>query len=534
MKLKQIALACTAALALPMAAHAVAPTGPYDTAGATVVFLSGASAPDNFLAGNLAGLLKSGFYSYTAGSNYRAFLGETISVAPAGSVGFPTNQKILFIKRSEGGSVFGVNPIAKGDPIKTMILNATVCPTAAVAGGAAASCNSTGANSAIVGIDPGFAGAPGAAVPADFGVSDVAPFMFKGPFNVEFGQLQLTAAEAASIPPKAVNTLMQGLVTTKDVPETLLASTNHHHAMFTANLFDWNQIASATAQLTGKTQVVVCRRVPGSGTQASYNWFFSQFPCTGNSGTSGVSGFTVPSRMTDSAGYGLGSLGTGSGVDAANAIGVDVTAGFTVIENSGSGDVRTCLRSAALNLDYTFKDEAGLTHKVNFGVNGDANPTNAPGVLGWRAIGTLSLDSQVNTSTTAANGGSESAWFFRPLNGNGRFYSGSQSCLVGATLSAPGAVPTGGTPATGFCPNRDNLRTGFYDFASELTMQYKSTLVGAKKGFVDAFIARAGDPSFQALWTAALPGGLVAPDGVNAVSYASRQGNQCNPLIRQP
>ena len=53
MKLKQIALACSVAFALPlsMSAHAVAPTGPYDTAGALTVFLSGASAPDDAVAG---------------------------------------------------------------------------------------------------------------------------------------------------------------------------------------------------------------------------------------------------------------------------------------------------------------------------------------------------------------------------------------------------------------------------------------------------------------------------------------------------
>lgn len=528
MKLKTIALACASALALPMAAHAVPPANPYDTAGAVTVFLSGASAPDNFLASTLATLLKPGFYSYIATNNYRLFLGETVAVAPPGTTNFPTNQKIVFVKRSEGGSVFGVNPIGLNSPIRTMILNSTVCPTPATAGGPAVSCNTSGANSAIVGIDPGFPGAPGGAVPADFGVSDVAPFMFKEPLNVEFGQRQLDNTSNLSI--LGVNTLMLGYVATKDVADTLNISQADYQAMLIGSVTDWNTIGAGINTTTDKkSNVVVCRRVPGSGTQASYNWYFNQFPCTVNSQLSGVSGNTDPQRLYSSAGYGAISFGTGDGSSEANAIGVDVTAGYTVIENSGSGDVRACLRAAALNLPYNFRDEAGLFHRVNF----DAIPAGHTNqAIGWRAIGTLSLDSQTNTSTTAANGGSESAWFFRAANGNGRFYQNGQTCLVGASITAPGAAPTGGTMARGDCPNRTNLRTGQYNFAAELTMQYRTGSLGTKQGFVDAFIARSGDPAFQALWTMALPGGAFTPDGTNAVSFASRLGNQCGPLVR--
>ena len=544
MKLKKIVLACAAALALPMSmsAHAVAPTGPFDNVGVLQVFLSGASAPDNFLATNLAGLLKPGFFSYTVtgNSNYRAFLGETIATAPAGSVGFPTNQKILFIKRSEGGSVFGVNPIGLNDPIKTMVrslaTDAANTSSICTAVGTTVTCTSA----AVVGIDPGFTGAPGAAIPADFGVSDVAPFMFKEPFNVEYSQLlggpapQLSSTSNLTI--RSVNTLAMGIVTTKDVPDSLVISKADYHAMLTGSVVDWNTFGAGINTATDtKTNVVVCRRVPGSGTQTSYNWYFNNFPCTVNSLTSGVSGNSTPSRMTDSAGYFGFTLGTGDGSSAANAIGVDVTAGYTVIENSGSGNVRSCLTAAANNLVYTFQDEAGLHHNVNF----NAVPAGHTATTGWRAVGVLSLDSQTNTALAGpvlpGTGGSESAWFFRALDGNGRFYQNGQTCLVGANITGPNAAPTGGTPASGTCPNRANLRTGKYDFAAELTMQYRTGTLGAKQGFVDAFITRAGDPSFQALWTMALPGGAVAPDGVNAVSFASRQlGNQCRPLVRQP
>ena len=101
--------------------------------------------------------------------------------------------------------------------LQAMILNSTVCPTAAVAGNlTGAACNTTGLNSAIVGQDPGF-GPTGQEEIPDFGVSDVAPFMFKGAgigtnINVEYGANELASTTHLSIKP--VNTLMMGIVTT--------------------------------------------------------------------------------------------------------------------------------------------------------------------------------------------------------------------------------------------------------------------------------------------------------------------------------
>lgn len=516
MILKQVALACAAALALPLVAQAAAPTGPYDTAGAMRVYLSGASAPDAYLDTVLTSMFSGNWYKYTAGTDYRLYLGNLAA----------TNQKVLFVKRSKGGSVFGVNPI--GDPdladrkLQTMILSATVCPTAAVANSTTgAACNTSGVNSAIVGQDPGFTVTGQEEIP-DFGVSDVAPFMFKEPYNVEFGASQLASTGNMTIKP--VNTLMMGIVTTASVPDTLQISNADYHAMLTANVFDWTTIGLSSADITSgndkKTGVVVCRRWPGSGTQSSYNWYFNNFPCSVNSLTSGVSGNTEPFRMTNSPGYGVGSLGTGDGSSAANAIGIDVTSGYTVIENSGSGDVRKCLKAANDKTVYAFKSEDGKFLTVNFNASPVGDVTNA----GYRAIGVLSLDSQ-----TSVSDGSELSWFFRPMNGKGRFYRADQTCRIGG--------PAGALTDSGVCPNRTELRSGRYDFAAELTMQYltstsKDAFDAARRTFIDDFISKAGDPAVQALWTMALPGGAFTPDGVNNVAFASRAGNQCGPMVR--
>ncbi len=529
MKLKNLAVASAAALAVPMAAHAVAPTGPYDTAGAMRVYLSGASALDNNLDFIMGFLLKPGtFYKYTVGTDYRLYLGELAA----------TNQKILFVKRSKGGSAWGVNPIGNPNPanrlIQTMDLNSIDCPTAAVAGilssPGAAECKA----SAVKGNDPGFSGNPGSSEVPDFGVSDVAPFMFKEPFNVEFGAQQLNDTSNMTIKP--VNAMLFGPVATAAVPDTLKISNADYHAMLTASVFDWKTIGLTVPAGDLKTGVVVCRLVPGSGTQAVSNWYFNNFPCSGSSLTSGVSGFTTPTRMSDSFGFFGFTKGTGDGSSAANAIGVDVTAGYTVIEGVGSGDVRKCLTAANNKTEYNFVGEDGLHYAANFQDSPAGDTVNA----GYRAIGILSLDSQYSQYKSlipVQPNGNESAWFYRTLDGNGRFYADSQTCLVGATISQPGTAPVGGTDAKGVCPNQNEMRTGSYVMVGELYAQYlttasKDSFDSARRSFENAFISAASNPGNQLAYTMALPGGAYTPNGTNAVAYASRSGNQCGPLVR--
>lgn len=512
MKIKQIALACAAALAVPMAAHAAAPTNAFDTTGALVIQMSGATAPDNFLQTIMLGMLKPGFYKYIdngPGTEFRAFLGEINNTAdiPASL----HNQKVLFIKRSKGGSVWGVDPVARSEAIQTLKISTATNPLT----GLPYCSTSNAADPAITvtcspaGNDPAVAAANGDERVSDMGVSDVAPFMFKEPFNVEFGKTQLTTAESAALSQRSVNTLMMGIVATAAVSDTAVISDADYFAMLAGYQGDWSAFGVAPA---AGNNVVVCRRWPGSGTQTSYNWYFHNFPCTTNGGVSGVSGEVGPARMSDSAGYGSGSLGLGDGSSAANAIGIDPAAGFTVVENSGSGDVRKCLKAAQNGGAYTFKGEGDVWHTVNFGAGG------------YGAVGVLSLDSQNSTSD-----GAESAWFFRPQNGKGRFYRTTQDCRIGG---AAGTVTD-----SGVCPNRANLRNGNYAFAAELTMQWvTASVAGQKLDFVNEFIDRAGDPAFQSTWTLALPptydpNETVLYDG-GKVAKATRNGNMCAPLQR--
>ncbi|MBC7207543.1 MAG: hypothetical protein H5U27_13635, partial [Methyloversatilis sp.] len=99
MKLKHIAFA-VAAMSAGFAAQAA---GTVNIGGVAhnVVYLSGASAPDNFLADIAEGMM-TGVTHYTA-SNYKAFAGSANGIP-----GIANGTKVLFIKRSAGGSAMGV------------------------------------------------------------------------------------------------------------------------------------------------------------------------------------------------------------------------------------------------------------------------------------------------------------------------------------------------------------------------------------------------------------------------------------------
>ncbi len=556
MQLKKIAFACAAALSLPLAAQAAPVTGPYDTSG-MVVYLSGASGPDSYLDAVMATLLKSTAasptYKYNVGTDFRVWLGELAS----------SNQKIMFVKRSKGGSAFGVNPVGTFTAAAQKIATMTVIPPVGVAPNIIVpNCPAAPANAAnnaftacnasvLIGTDPNPSlGIVGTGDRPDFGVSDVVPYMFKGTgLNLEFGATALSALELAPTNLTSIGsyTIMQGFTVTKDVPETVSLNKAQYGEMLTGGIQNWSSVGLSVPATDKKTNVVVCRRTPGSGTQTTYNWYFQNYPCTTLSAESGVSGELPPKRVYDSAGAFVayaGFTGLQDGTSEANAFPIDVTAGtgYTVIEGVGSGDVRKCLNYAAEGKEYAFKDETGAWFKVNF----NQAPAGDTANKGYRAIGILSLDSQPKTAIPSITGtstgtntdaGYETDWYFKPVAAAGKFYSGTQTCLLGATATTPGGVPTGGTVSNGAgCPNQAALRDGSYDFSSESTFQYRTAGTGRpdvnanREAFITAFINAAGNPVNQSLWTIALPTTTNVPNGTNAVSFYSHKNSQCKPL----
>lgn len=499
MQINKLAAACAVVLA-GMSAQASALTA-FDTPDLKV-YLSGASAPDNFLeqiaSGMYTGTKGTDWFAYiddAGGTHSRAFFGTmkgTVDGVPATLAG----KKVLLIKRSAGGSVFGVNPVARAEPLAVLKVDSGVCSNVSVPAGYNWKCP-------VVGVDPGVGTPTGAELVPDFGVSDVGPALFKEPFNVEFGKTQLSTAEVADMTVKQVNTLAMGLAVTNAIPSTTYFSKAVYGALLAGNLGDWTQVDASLAPAAG-TQVLVCRRVPGSGTQTSYNWFFNNFPCA--TGSIAGSGATSPTRMSDSA----SGIVSGSGTSGDPYV-IDPNAGYTVIENSSSGDVRNCMTKAAAGGVHTFKDEEGKSYSVTF----DSDAGTAGNQGGYGAIAVLSVDSLGSTGNAADK------WSFRAIDGAGMYYDSDAGSPV---------VPV--STGTGVHPTKANLIEGKYEFAAELTMQYLASLSGLKKTFADFFIARAGSPTFNTnAWVAALPP-TYDPTTTANVAKGTRNGNMCAPLQR--
>ena len=527
------ALACGGFASSAMAGCGDLPTttaanNPFTCTAEIDVYLTGATAPDNFLESTMTGWLNGvagtdwfKFVDSVNGAQQRAFVGRIKTAAQgAAAAGVPANiqgKSIRFIKRSTGGSVIGVIPVARSELLETLnVGNQAAC----VAGGLG-----TIASPYRCPLVP-------ASRVSDFGVSDVAPFMFKSPYNVEFGQGQLSAAETSAMTIKAANVLMMGMVATRHVPATAHLGRALYGSLLNGDIQDWG---SATAQAgvaispPAGGNVVVCRRVPGSGTQTSYNWLFSNFPCT--EGNIAQSGTKAPARMNDSAGYDpdgdtLPGLPGEDGLTSASAFTIDPTAGYTVIENSTSGNVRDCLEKAAEGGTHTFRDEQNRFFRVNFGTGG------------YGAVGVLSVDSinsNGKSASSAATGSpacnttgcpSVTGWSFRSLDGAGELVDTAN------TTSTLTLVQSG----NGVHPTKANLTSGKYDFGVELTLQYKTTTFNAfpvdKRNFITNFIARVGSPDGNTnAWVAALP---PATAGVNTAlgkrGGLAGGGNMCAPL----
>lgn len=490
LKMKQLTVACAiAATSLAGTATQAFALGAFDAAD-TTVYLTGASAQDNNLEAVLTsmfvGVKGTDWFKYTdngTGNDFRAYFGTVKSTADI-PVALRA-KKVLLIKRSKGGSIWGVNAVARNESIATLKIDAGSCTLTA-----------GDYKCPAVGTDPGVGAPTGQEMKPDFGISDVAPNLFKGPYNVEFGFNQLSTTEVATLTVKPINVLTMGLAVTNVIPDSTFISRAVYGSLLSAGITDWSTVDAALAPPAG-TNVVVCRRVPGSGTQSSYNWYFNNFPCT-NQSTAG-SGDIAPAGMGDSAGYQVSGTGT-----PADPYVIDPTAGYTVLENGASGDVRNCLAKAAAGGIHTFKDGQGKSYKVDFGTGG------------YGAIGVLSADSLESTG----NGANQ--WSFRAIDGAGKMYDSNPAA------NAVTVVTTG----TGVHPTKANLIEGKYEFAAEATMQYRTALTGLKKTVADEVIERLKDPAFNTReWVAALPP-TFDPTTTANVTKGTRSGNMCKPLLR--
>ena len=439
-----------------------------------VVFVSGASAVQAGFSSIANSLFVGGGIRFAdtavsgATRNYEAVAGKLISAAG----GWAANTNVIFVYRVKGGSVWGVNPVAREEAIDSLKVTSATC------GGAAATAGAGTQSSPYVCTI-------GTAVP-DAGVSDVAPVLFDGAFNTEgeTAAAALSAEELALLTSTPIYSLAFAVPVTNNVPLVHLNKAAVA-AIAGGSINTWNQVDSSLPA----DDIVMCRRVPGSGSQAVFNMYFGNYPCgTAN----GPADRYASAAWDDSTRKFTVTPGTG---------------GLVVVENSSSGDVRKCLDAAVNGGSYTTSDRDGNPVTVNFGAGGH------------KAIGVLSADSLSNSKTTGK-------WQFRSLDGAGTYTWDN-------TANAPVASGTGKFPTLA------SLTNGSWDLQGWISFNVPARTTGDKAALLSNFVAKAQDPAVlasltnlknvaAAISTDANP--LAAGAQVMRAQYLG--ANQCAPLNR--
>jgi len=498
MKLNKVSLLC-AVVCAGFAGHAAAQVSSNAVAAAVVssantngriLYISGASAVQGGLAQIAATLFTGTNYAFipsgTSGrssGDYRAFAGNLAVAAGGWAAGTP----VIIINRARGGSVQGVNPVARGLAIESLAITAASCTAGAGTGASPFQCNTLENR-----------------VP-DAGVSDVAPALFDVTFNTEGepGEPELSPVELASISAQPLYGLAFGVPMSNSLP---LFNINKPavSAIMTGNVGTWAEVdASLPAD-----DILLCRRVNGSGTQAVSNLYFGNYPCSASA--------NPPADRS-----------SGSAWNGSNAFVVEGNTGFlNVVENSTSANVRTCLITASTAAGLPFNPAANAATGVGYTSYVTADRAGAPVTVSIRngrphkAIGVLSMDS-LSTSSTSATG-----WSFRSLDGAGRITWG------GAVATPP--VTTG----TGRFPTLASFIDATWDQQGWISFNIPAATTGNKLALANNFATAAKDPAILnglaglRFAAAAIPG-TPDPTSTGQVLRAGYVGgDQCAPLTR--
>ncbi|HEV6965110.1 hypothetical protein [Roseateles sp.] len=376
MKLRSslIALACLASFG---AAHAMTPT---EIAAARAdgslkeIRLAGASALRLMVGAYIQSDLAQPatfdvFFDSATGSNHRAYSFKT-KVAIGG---WPVGTPVLITKRDAGGSAQGVTPLLNGgDATQAHMLVDASCTAAS--GGVSPATDIQKAGFICSGTTTGLATA---------GFSDVEPALLQATVNGGTG-LDVSGLDAAGFVQNifaiGVNKKLylalqkaQGLVAAgaTDIDESAAAQPSIPKSFIagaltgqllgsSSNKKGWNLLipASVDSNINNK-RINVCRRTPGSGTQAASNLYFANNPCGGTANQ------FVPTAGTTTAT-------------------LAVTGSLTTLQNSSTGAVETCLGTVEGLADSTGGGYAfGVLGREN---NPQAVVNGVPSEKGYRYV----------------------------------------------------------------------------------------------------------------------------------------------------
>jgi hypothetical protein len=269
-KMKSLAGALTLAT-LSSSAFALAPGAAVDTE----IFLSGASAQqvtlERLLTNDFCASSIDFFYDDAgtnngtdiSGKNYRAYSCTFKNAAPIPNNLRNKNVRIHY--RFKGGSIYGVNPVARAESVQRMNPSAANCTLV-----------STGKYSCKIGTLV-------TDVP-DIGASDVEPDLFttvnlppSAAGDPETPWTVLSKAELGNLTKKSAYGVVFGIGVSNDIrlnggindlSKTQLIS------ILSGAYRNWSQVGGPNAPIH------VCRRVAGSGTQAGANAYFTNDPCS--------------------------------------------------------------------------------------------------------------------------------------------------------------------------------------------------------------------------------------------------------------
>lgn len=508
MQLKKSALVFAAAFAAIGAAHAnPLPTGTGSAtdilntanAGGRVIFISGASAVQSGFTSIISNLFTGStvrFANTTASS--KDF--EAVAGTLAAGTGTWAGQTAIVIYRTKGGSVQGVDPVARATSIESLNVTAATCggPDATSGTGTASAPYTCTTNNRV----------------PDAGVSDVAPTLFKSPVNTE-GEVaapQLSAAELAlftgngSLTP--IYGLSFGIPVTSNIPTSAVFTRSAVAGVMSGNISTWNMVDSSLPN----EPVVVCRRVPGSGTQAVMNLWAGNYPCS-------PSALTPADRTVNAVDPDEGTPGVWD--DATNTYTAANTNGnIIVIENSTSGDVRNCLNRAEFGGSYGTKDRSGANVTVEFGSGG------------YKAIGVLSMDSLSSSKSTAgvdSSGNPTGRWSFRALDGAGALYWDDTTMDPNSSSESN----------LGKLPTKAAYESGDWDLQGWISFNIPARTApgSAKRAVLDKFISFAQSPTILSASSSLKNVAMAIPrtgvSGAQVLDAVYVGNNQCGAYYRK-
>lgn len=443
--------------------------------------------------------------------------------------GWSAGQAVIIIHRFRGGSVWGVNPVARAERIESLNVSTAACAATGTADSPAGA--GTAAAPFLCTLTDGSSANPHR-VP-DAGVSDVAPPLFREPFNTE-GEVAapgLSVSELDLLRATPIYSLGFGVPVSNNVPDVRLTRAALSGIM-TGFIGNWGQVDASLPEAIRNADMLVCRRVPGSGTQAIANLYFGNFPCTANANTPATRDDTPAWNPAPPAG-GIRTFTVEGNVG-----------GVNVVELNTSAEVRACLDNAAaasgqpfvaaatpavLNADGSVTPGVGYTHFRTADRDGRRALVQFRNGRVHAAVGLLSLDSLNNADSPSRAG--TSGWSFRALDGAGRL-------TWDATAAGGSGAPV--VSGTGRLPTVANLINGTWGKQGVISFNVPTRTTGNMEALANAFANAASRPALlQALpslrHAAAAVRGTPDPTSTGQVQQvAYLGGDQCAPLNLKP